>query len=110
MSEYTPDLWLVVKITSSENTLYKVFATWGGSYLYGPSWKLNSGITAVEEDSDYYYFRGYSGSVYQCHKNNYGTSGYGAGVLDRLIKSAEGKAVIVSLPKETNWMELNFNE
>jgi hypothetical protein len=71
MSTYNPDSWVVLKFTHDGQTTYKVLAGFGGSYLYGSSWKLNSGVTNVEVDGDYLLFSGYSGSVYRCHKNSY---------------------------------------
>jgi hypothetical protein len=78
MSEYVPDRWVVLKINSPSRSspLYKVFAGWSGGYLDGDSWKLNSGITKVEEDGDYLLFHGHSGSVYKCHKKGYGMTSY----------------------------------
>lgn len=89
MSTYTPDHWVMLKITYKGEPTYKILAGWGGSYLYGASWKLNSGVTRVEDNGDFYSFYGYSGSVYECRKNSYGLSGYTAGILDSFYKQAE---------------------
>ena len=86
MSEYRPNRWLVVKINSKEPH-YRVFATWGGGYLNGDEWKLNSGITKVSLIDDDYHFEGSSGSVYICHKTSYGSTGYGWSILDGLKTS-----------------------
>jgi hypothetical protein len=76
----TPDRWLIIDCEG--NGLYKVFATWHGGYLDGDSWRLNSGIDGdVEVDGDYLLFKGYSGSVYKCHKDSYGTTAYGASIV-----------------------------
>ena len=110
MSDYNPDKWLVVKITSKEYPpVHKVFACWYGGYLDGDSWKLNSGIIKVTEKEDYFFFDGSSGSVYSCRKGCYGTNMYGQGVLNNLIDRVEkagGKVEI--LPEETNWLEINY--
>jgi hypothetical protein len=89
MSEYTPDSWVMLKMTYKGNPTYKILAGWAGSYLNGASWKLNSGITKIEESGDYYLFHGYSGSVYNCHKKLYGLSGYTASILESFYKKAE---------------------
>lgn len=68
----TPDRWVVLKLNNNGTILHKVLAGWSGSYLDGQSWKINSGIAKVESDEDYYLFRGFSGSVYKCHKSGYG--------------------------------------
>ena len=73
------DRWVIIKV---DEDLHKVFGMWYGSYLCGESWRLNSGIVKVEEDGeDHYLFHGESGSIYRCHKEAYGTSGYGSCVL-----------------------------
>ena len=66
---YTPDNWVIVKIAHPDEVIYKILGGWSGGYLDGDSWRLNSGITKVEEDGDYFIFHGYSGSAYQCHKD-----------------------------------------
>jgi len=106
MSDYTPDRWVVVKITTDKETLYKVFACWYGGYAGSDSWQMNSGIVKVELVDNYYEFYGYSGSVYHCHKNSYGTNGYGGSVLQNFIDKADYKIEI--MPENTNWRELNY--
>lgn len=111
MAEYTPDRWVVLKISDSKTTIHKVLASWGGSYLYGPSWKLNSGITKIEEDGQCYLFHGSSGSVYRCHKAGYGMSGYTAQVLNSFqeqAKETNGEYTIDMLPEETNFMCIDY--
>lgn len=111
MSEYTPDTWVVLKLVSNKKPVYKVLAGWGGGYLYGSSWKLNSGVTKIEEDGQCYLFHGSSGSVYRCRKSSYGLSGYTSGILANFQKQAdesEGRLSIEMLPEETNFMEINY--
>ncbi len=81
-TECTPDRWLLVEC----GDIHKVFASFTGGYLDGDSWRLNSGIERVEVEGDYFLFHGYSGSVYRCHKEAYGTTGYGAFVLADLCE------------------------
>ena len=109
MREYNPDTWVVLKFTTPEYTIHKVLAGFYGGYTQGDSWKLNSGITKVEQDGDFYLFYGSSGSVYRCHKNNYRTSGITARVLDSLeyqINHTENKVDV--LPEDTNWIEVEY--
>jgi len=80
MSEYKPDLWAVLKFMHNGKVTYKVLGSWYGGYLGSDSWKLNSGVTAVEVEGDFLLFKGSSGSVYRCHKNSYGMSGYASSV------------------------------
>jgi len=105
VSVYTPVRWVVVKITTDKETLHKVFACWYGGYAGSDSWQMNSGIVKVESTDDYYVFHGYSGSVYRCYKNCYGTNGYGATVLQNFIDKADYKIEI--MPENTNWKDMN---
>lgn len=82
----SPERWVILSLPDN---LYKVFGTWSGGYLDGDRWKLNSGIDKMEQDEDYYYFIGFSGSCYKCHKNKYGiTSPYGLGILNKILERA----------------------
>lgn len=104
---YNPDKWIVIKI-NGDNPHYRVFACWYGGYIGSDSWKLNSGITEVKEEGDFYLFSGSSGSVYRCHKNMHGTSGYGAGVLNDLITKSPDLAIEI-LSEDINIMELKYD-
>ena len=110
MSEYNPDKWMVVKITGNESPpVYKVFACWAGGYLDGDSWKLNSGITTVKENTDYYFFDGSSGSCYACRKGMYGATVYGYGILKNLIDKASDNGITIEiLSEDTDWMEITY--
>lgn len=96
MSVYNPDKWLLLEITPDDDTdIYlKVFGTWGGGYLSGDSFRINSGIESITQDDEYYYFKGYSGSVYKCYKNSYGVTGaYNYGVVSNLEKQVGVRVV-----------------
>jgi hypothetical protein len=85
----SPERWVILKLP---NNFYKVFGTWAGGYLDGDRWKLNSGINKVEQDENFYYFIGFSGSCYKCHKKRYGTAtSYGLGILNKIIEQGDGK-------------------
>ena len=102
----TPNSWVIVKIQNDKETFYKVFASWYGGYLSGDAWKINSGITKVEEDEDYYYFNGYSGSVYKCYKEAYGIrSSFVVSVLDDIIEKSEGQ---MTLLENQDWTKLEL--
>tara|TARA_B110000503_G_scaffold129655_1_gene202101 strand:- start:191 stop:565 length:375 start_codon:yes stop_codon:yes gene_type:complete len=110
----TPDKWVIIEIeqggylSSKPKPLYKVFGSWAGGYLDGDRWKMNSGIVSVEEDDDYYYFIGYSGSCYKCHKKGYGVmTSYSQSILDNIIDKAGGLGASVGvLLDDVNFMEL----
>ena len=108
--EYQPDLWIVVKITTQNKKLYKVFATWRGGYLGSDSWQMNSGITQARLAGDVWEFVGHSGSVYQCHKNSWGTSGYSSAILMNLILDATRANMKIELVDEnTNWASVDYD-
>jgi hypothetical protein len=85
-----PDKWMLVRINGT-NPHWRIFATWGGGYTYGDSWRLNSGVDSVEDKDEWYDFVGSSGSVYRCHKKRYGTTLYGMTVLEGLVKNSDNK-------------------
>jgi hypothetical protein len=107
--EYRPDRWMMVSLTTEGKVHYRIFATWGGGYLNGDEWKLNSGVTSLKETEDQFYFEGSSGSTYICNKKAYGSTGYGLGVLHGLItKSLKQGTVIEMLPEETDFTSLAY--
>lgn len=94
-----PQRWVILKLADN---YYKVFGTWTGGYLTGDRWKLNSGIKGVEQDDDYYYFIGFSGTCYKCHKKAYGVASYyGFDVLNEIIKKSKGE--IELMEDESDW-------
>lgn len=110
MREYNPDKWVMLKITYKGKPVYKILASWYGGFANGDSWKLNSGVTKIEQDGDLYRFYGSSGSVYVCHKETYGMSGYTMGVLHSFEEQiAEREDTTLDLlPEETNFMEIDY--
>jgi len=111
MSEYTPDRWCVIRIPDPKETIYKVFASWSGSYTGGDSWKLNSGITQAVLADGAWEFEGYSGSVYRCRLGSYGTNSYGHGVLmDLITRTQEGTGMDIEiLDEHTDWAHLDYD-
>ena len=81
---YTPDVWVVLDMDYEGEVISKVLAGWSGGYLDGDSWQLNSGITEITEDEDYFYFHGYSGSVYKCYKKSQRFNNMTAQIYNRL--------------------------
>jgi hypothetical protein len=110
MSDYTPDRWTVIRIHAPDQILYKVFASWsGGGFMGSDSWKLNSGIVRATLVDDYWEFDGSSGSVYRCHKDRYGTNGYGQAVLSNLLSQAKQQSIEIDvLDGETDWGNLQY--
>lgn len=101
MSSYHPDNWCLVEIHTPTETLYKVFAEWRGGFADGDQWRLNSGVTRIEEDEYFYYFYGDSGSVYECMKDGYGIrSPYNQSVLNTMIEKAPDAGATVKAFEE----------
>jgi hypothetical protein len=110
MSEYSPDRWVIVKIVTPKEQLYKVFASWSGGYGGSDSWKMNSGITHATLVNDRWEFAGYSGSVYSCHREAYGTNGYGGNVLQGFISQAKNQGSIIEIMSgDTDWATLAYD-
>ena len=110
MSDYSPDRWVVVKIVTPKECLYKVFASWSGGYGGSDSWKMNSGITQARLVDDRWEFSGYSGSVYSCHREGYGTNGYGGHVLQGFIDQLHTQgATMEVMPGDTNWARVPYD-
>jgi hypothetical protein len=90
MSEYTPDLWTIVRITSKDNPqIDKVVGSWYGGFGGSNEWRMNSGIKNIEEHEKYYDIYGYSGSVYKCYKGSQGWSAYTNMVMNNMATQLE---------------------
>ena len=105
MSDYTPDNWVIIKL-KGDDPHYRVLAGWSGGYTTGYSWRLNSGITKVEEDDHYFYFYGSSGSCYHCRKTAYCLRKNNAYIWSQ-IKELDGDKVEL-MPKDTDWMNMDW--
>lgn len=95
----TPDKWMLVRV-HGDTPHWRIFATWGGGYLHGDSWRLNSGVESVEDKDEYFDFHGYSGSLYRCRKTAYGTTLYGMGILEDLLSKSDLLEAVWDEPKD----------
>lgn len=98
MSTYHPDRWVLVEIDSpAHGKITKVMASWYGGYLGSDSWKMSSGVNKITQTPEGYEFINDSGSVYFCHKDAYGMSGYTgsvyAGFSEAITKMADGSSI-----------------
>jgi hypothetical protein len=108
MIYYRPDQWLVIRIKPTN--IYRVFASWYGGYNLVDSWRINSGITKVNLLNEYYYFSGYSGSTYECHKDYYGISPHGSRVLSGIIENIYGLDMEVEIMhRNTDFMSVKYS-
>lgn len=67
---YTPDAWVILRITNKESgsTYYRCLGGWYGGFSGSDSWRMNSGIIKIVDAGDYYEIFGCSGSSYHCYK------------------------------------------
>jgi hypothetical protein len=94
MSEHTPDLWTIVRITSKEHPqIDKVVGSWYGGFGGSDEWRMNSGIEKIEEYDTHYDIIGYSGSIYKCYKNSQGWSAYTNMAINNMAKQLEEKGL-----------------
>ena len=101
-----PDQWCVIKITTDDKVNYKVFGSWIGGYTGGDAWKMNSGVESIEGEDDYYYFHGFSGSCYRCHKNTYGA---GTSYTRSMNDCYDMFKLLMQGPKKIKFPALNYH-
>ena len=105
--EYTPNRFIILKLTTKDGDLYKVLAGWNGSYTEGQSWRVNSGITKVSTEGKYYLFEGYSNSIYKCNKDSYGCNFAMQDILNQIKTMYKDKVEV--LP-EQDFTKLPLNK
>ena len=111
MSEYTPDLWTIVRITSKEHPrLDKVVGSWYGGFGGSDEWRMNSGIEKIVEHEKHYDIHGYSGSLYTCYKGNEGASSYTSMVINNMATQLEegglGMMRVLSIEEAIDGLEM----
>lgn len=105
MNSYVPDNWVVLSF-NTPSPHYRILAGWSGGYTTGDSWRMNSGITRVEEDDTYCLFHGSTGSVYRCHKEAYGLRRNNAYIWAQLQEKYGDK--VSMLYEDTNWLTMDW--
>lgn len=99
---YRPDYWLVLNTGDGCRLLVDFI----GAYADADRWRLNSGITRVEDLGDFLAFFGESGSRYLCKWDPaFYRVGRASGPTLDLPKMFYKEVTV--LPYETDW--LNFN-
>lgn len=87
---YQPNNWQVIKVvpkSTPEITHYRILAGWTGSYSYGSSWKLSSGIEQIIDLTFNWKVPQTSGSVYVLNKHQEHMSVATMGVLESVQSS-----------------------
>jgi hypothetical protein len=105
MNEYLPDNWVIIKI-KGDDPHYKTLSGWSGGYTQGSSWRMNSGITNVEEDSDAFRFKSATGSWTVCRKGAYGLRMNNAHVWAKLQEIHGDKVEL--MPEDTDWNKMDW--
>ena len=102
---YNPDNWAVIEINDN-NPHYRVLAGWSGGYTTGDRWRMNSGITRVEDAGDRFDFYGSSGSCYSCAKESYNLRMNNVYIWNQL-KEQHGDLVKI-MPEDTDWLTMDW--
>lgn len=105
--QYIPDKWVVLKIVYESETLYKVLGHWFGGFTDGDRWRLNSGITRVKADSNFYHFYGHSGSVYVCSKRTYGLTVMTSEIVRKMQSRFPNQVEVL---EDRDWNEFSFGD
>jgi hypothetical protein len=84
---------------------FRLLCGWRGESFSSDHWRLNSGIVSVDLNDESYMFNGSSGSIYVCHKSNYGMTPIMEEGL-RVIKSIDGVKSIYIL-EDQDWSRFN---
>lgn len=100
---HTPDNWVIIKF-KGDDPHYRVLAGWSGGYITADSWRVNSGITKVEETETAYLFYGSTGSCYNCRKSSYGLRMNNAHIWAQLQEIYGDK--VEMMDEDTNWKEI----
>ena len=103
---YTPDNWVILFINKGDPH-YRILAGWSGGYLYGNSWRMNSGIVKATEEDDMYVFWGSSGSKYAGRKGSYMLRMNTASIYKKL-QDRHGEDAVTMLPEETDWVNFDW--
>lgn len=104
MGEYTPDSWVLLKISTPTDFVYKVLGSWRGGYLSGDSWRLNSGIRTVRKNGLFFEIFGYTGSLYRCRTDTYGYSSLAYSVYESLNKKYGGTVELFDSEEAFRWL------
>ncbi len=78
---YTPDRWVIV---DWGNPGLAIISGWGGSYLYGASWRRSSVITHVQREDDNTFVVKTGSSVYVLRLEGIGYTSMSAGIAEKI--------------------------
>ncbi len=109
MTEYSPDSWVVLRMTHDNKTYYKVLGGWVGGYINSDNWRLSSAIVKCEYDvaSDRFKFHNASGSVYHCYPDTYGLRLVTSEIYGKMTEMYKDKVVLLD---KCNWCEMDWTQ
>lgn len=93
----TPDTWVIIEV-KHKPPVQKILAGWGGSYLYGDSWRMSSPISNFTSDDTSYLATTESGSTYVLPKHSQGLRMSIAGIYNQLTEKFGDKIELIELP------------
>lgn len=95
--------WVILKyIVGSDGTYYKVFASWGGGYISGDSWRLSSGseeFPTLSPCGKHWLWPQLSGTIYKLPVNGESRlTSYNKEVLESILSlSGEMDTIITEI-------------
>jgi hypothetical protein len=97
--DYIADTWAILKIISEDHPdgVYKLLCTFRGGYLYGDEWRISSGVTDVEIETDHYIITNESGSIYKCFKGAECLSSLTLSIYEKFKKELKDDLEIVKI-------------
>lgn len=86
-----PDKWVIVTVLRDGAPKSIILSGWGGSYLYGASWKVSSHIEEMVNDKvgKVFYAKTISGSVYALRHDSMGLTVMTAGILSKWMEESD---------------------
>jgi len=94
-----PDAWVIVEVNHEGEQFQKILAGWGGSYLYGDSWRMSSPIKQLDTGINEKYIIAFteSGSVYTLYRDYQGLRMSNGGIWEELKERFGDSVEIVEL-------------
>ena len=69
--EYSPDSWVLIKVTKKEGSHYRVLAGFNEKPRNSDDWRISKDITSIDCLDNVYHFTCSSNSIYLCKKGEY---------------------------------------
>lgn len=93
----TPDSWVLLEVNHEGEQFQKILSGWGGSYLYGDSWRISSHVKQIDIASEVIKVYTESGSCYNLLTSRQGLRMGNAGIYNQLKEEHGDNVEIVTL-------------